>query len=256
MKRLMIHVERTVRPIRAEESTKCRMREEQHAHIIAIYEEELQRTGDQKRAIELACERFGNPADLRVDLQRTVPWIEHALFVRMDAYLRRRKHETVLRHAMRMAGAVLLSYTILCVVAFATVDVLAAAGMGGAVARASRDFAVRTRLCGAMGLFFVINAGVFTLIGAAMRTQMETGLLRPRSMIATSGLCLLASASVFFTGWGLLWITLLDPGASFALLPRWFVLAGVTPFGFAVVSRLAAMDVARSRPWTSLQLDE
>ena len=115
MKPLMIHVERAVRPVCAEESTKCNMREELYAHITSIYEEELQRTGDEDAAIEGACRRFGEPADLTAGLQAGIPWTER-VFARTDALVRRREHETALRHGFRMAGTCLLFYVLLCVV--------------------------------------------------------------------------------------------------------------------------------------------
>jgi len=73
-KELMVVVERAVRPVRATVQRKRRMREELLGHLIAIFEEENQRLGDVQPALDCARRRFGNPAELTRELQRTVPW--------------------------------------------------------------------------------------------------------------------------------------------------------------------------------------
>ena len=72
MNRLMICVERAVRPVRAEENTKCNMREELYAHIVSIFQEEHEWTGDENMAITNALCRFGELSDLTTELQATV----------------------------------------------------------------------------------------------------------------------------------------------------------------------------------------
>ncbi|MFV1965855.1 MAG: hypothetical protein ACC628_10560 [Pirellulaceae bacterium] len=256
MKPLMIHVERAVRPVRAEESTKCNMRDELYAHITSIYEEELQRTGDEDAAIEGACRRFGEPDDLTVELQASIQWIERVA-ARSDALVRRRRNETVLRHALRMAGTCLLGYTVLGVVTFTAVHFLALVGVDPGSGNRSGQFALRLRMTASLGGWFVVNSGAFTLIGYAMRSQVEAGLLRPRSFLVTGGLCALTALTVLVTGWGfLLSLPGIDLGISLALLPRWVVLAGLTPLGFVIVARLAAIEMVRSKPWTSLDIDD
>ena len=254
MKPLMIHVERAVRPVRAEESTKCNMRDELYAHITSIYEEELKRTGDENAAMEAACRRFGEPADLTAELQATIPWIERVT-ARVDASVRRRTNETAPRHALRMAGACLLSYVVLGVVTLTTFHLLARVGVGPSSGSLSCHVALRLRMIASLASWFVVNVGAFTLIGNAMRSQVEAGLLRPRSFLLAGGLGALAALTVLATGWGfLLSLPGIDPETSLALLPRWLVLAGLTPLGLATVARLAAIEIVRSRPWTSLDI--
>jgi len=256
MKSLMIHVERAVRPVRAEESTRCKMREELYAHIVSIYDEELRRTGDEDVALDEACRRFGEPDSLTTELQGSVPWIE-CVVARIDALARRRKHETLLHHALRMVGACLLCYMVLATVTLGTSHLLAVAGVGPSTGNLSTHLVLRLRTLASLGGFFLVNVGVFTLIGYAMRSQMEEGLLRPRSIIAAGGFCLLAALTAFVTAWGfLLSMPGIDAATGLALLPRWLVLAGLTPLGFAAVCRLAAIEVVRSRPWTSLEIDD
>jgi hypothetical protein len=71
--RLKILIERAVRPIQASTSRKRLMREELLAHVTAVFEEEAARLGDDHLAIERTEQRFGNPADLTVQLQESVP---------------------------------------------------------------------------------------------------------------------------------------------------------------------------------------
>jgi hypothetical protein len=65
-------VERAVRPVLASEQRKLRMREELLAHLTAIFDEEQQRLGDETAALAKSRGRFGDPAQLTVELNRTV----------------------------------------------------------------------------------------------------------------------------------------------------------------------------------------
>jgi len=255
MKQLMIHVERAVRPVCAEESTKCNMREELYAHITSICEQELEQTDDKEAAISQACRRFGQPADLTPELQQSVSWLGRAV-ASIDRWVWRRKHETILHYAWRIVATSVLFFTILSVVTLGGFHVLGVAGIGPSANQVPHGFALRIRFVFALGCWFVANVAVFTLISHAMCRQLETGLLRPRSWRVTSGLCVLAALTVLGTGWGFLLIVPIDFGESLTLLPRWLVLACLTPLGFAALARLAAIEVVRSRPWDSLILDD
>jgi hypothetical protein len=81
MRELMIHVERIVRPVRAGEALKLRMRRELLAHLQQAMEEERNRGGDEAAATEHAKRRLGSPADVTRQLQDSVPWL-HRLLLR------------------------------------------------------------------------------------------------------------------------------------------------------------------------------
>ena len=66
-------VEQAVRPVRATMARKRRMREELLAHLMAIFEEEAERLGDEQAALEQAKQRFGDPRELTGQLQQAVP---------------------------------------------------------------------------------------------------------------------------------------------------------------------------------------
>jgi hypothetical protein len=70
--RLMKHVERAVRPVRADRNRKLQMREELLAHLTALVDEERQRTGDDEAALAAAAARFGDPAALARELDASV----------------------------------------------------------------------------------------------------------------------------------------------------------------------------------------
>jgi hypothetical protein len=251
----MIHVERAVRPVRGEESTKCGMREELYAHIAAIYEEERRRTGGEQAAIDAARRRFGEPDALTAELQESVPRIER-FFSRIDATIQRRRGESTLRHALRMILTCLLCYTALAVVTLTATRFLPVAGVGPSVRSLTAHSALGLRVVVAFGAWFIVHVGVFTLIGYAMRSQVEAGLLKPRTLFAAAGFCVLSALTVLLSSWAFLLSLPIDPAAAFELLPRWLIMAGLTPLGFAVLSRIAAIEAARSRPWTSLEIDD
>ncbi len=70
---LKVLVERAVRPVRASISRKRSMREELLAHVTAIFEEEILKSGDDKLALERTTQRFGNPREISHELQSSVP---------------------------------------------------------------------------------------------------------------------------------------------------------------------------------------
>ena len=74
------YVERIVRPVRCTTPRKRKMREELLAHLTAIYDEELSRLSDPDAAWATAAERFGMPAELTCELQRSLSWSERVSY--------------------------------------------------------------------------------------------------------------------------------------------------------------------------------
>jgi ATP-dependent Clp protease ATP-binding subunit ClpC len=70
---LKIIVERAIRPVRAGIARKRKMREELLAHVVGVFEEEAARLGDDRVALERTALRFGNPAEVTIQLQESVP---------------------------------------------------------------------------------------------------------------------------------------------------------------------------------------
>lgn len=73
---LVAYIERAIGAIPASVSRKRRMREEHLAHLLDIYDEELERLHDERTAAARAKQRFGLPDDLRIGLTAAVPWVE------------------------------------------------------------------------------------------------------------------------------------------------------------------------------------
>jgi hypothetical protein len=107
------HVERTVRPIRASNFRKDRMREELLTHLTAIYDEErIQNPNDAPGALAAAVTRFGDPAELRAELQASVPWLESILCTSIpptNGRFPRRPGETIQQFLRRLGPWVTLS---------------------------------------------------------------------------------------------------------------------------------------------------
>ncbi len=99
--RLMILVETAVRPVRATPRRKQEMREELLAHLIAVFEEEATRLGNEPAALDEAARRFGNPAELTQQLQKSVSW-DDRLVTRMSEFISP-PGNSVARRALRHA---------------------------------------------------------------------------------------------------------------------------------------------------------
>ena len=54
------------------------MREELLAHLTAIFEEEVEKLGDDRPALDRAKRRFGDPSELTAQLQDAVPFWDRA----------------------------------------------------------------------------------------------------------------------------------------------------------------------------------
>jgi hypothetical protein len=71
--KLMVLVERAVRPVRASVSRKREMREELLAHVTGIFEEQVEKSGDERIALERTTQRFGDPREISDELRSSVP---------------------------------------------------------------------------------------------------------------------------------------------------------------------------------------
>jgi hypothetical protein len=83
MNDLMIHVERIVRPVRAMQFRKLRMRRELLSHLQSAFDEERAAGVDDPTALAAARQRLGDPLELTKSLQASVPWIERTLMMRV-----------------------------------------------------------------------------------------------------------------------------------------------------------------------------
>jgi len=106
---LKIIAERAIRPVRASTAQKRKMGEELLAHLVGVFEEEAARLGDEQATLERTEQRFGDPTELAVRLQESVPaidsikWFVERLCFRPGESTPRR----ALRHAFLIDGLVL-----------------------------------------------------------------------------------------------------------------------------------------------------
>jgi ATP-dependent Clp protease ATP-binding subunit ClpC len=103
---LMKIVERAVRPVRAGIVRKRRMREELLAHLTAIYEDELSRTGDPSSAVQAAAARFGNPSELATELNAALSYTERFSYF-VERWVLYRAPESAARYSVRLSGYML-----------------------------------------------------------------------------------------------------------------------------------------------------
>lgn len=74
MKELMVHIEKAVRPLRATQSHRRKVRQELLEHLQGVYEEEIERLGDHDLAVKSAITRFGPADELSHQLRAALPW--------------------------------------------------------------------------------------------------------------------------------------------------------------------------------------
>lgn len=95
-------VERVIRPLRASISRKRTIREELLAHMSAIYDQERAKSADREVALQNARERFGDPAELRREIQSSIPYCERFNYL-MERQLQYRAPESAAHFAYRIA---------------------------------------------------------------------------------------------------------------------------------------------------------
>ena len=73
---LQAHLDGAIAPIAASRARKQQMREEMLAHLLDVFERELERVGDETAACAAAIQSFGAADQLRDDLMDAVPFWE------------------------------------------------------------------------------------------------------------------------------------------------------------------------------------
>ncbi|MBI3735827.1 hypothetical protein HY256_04860, partial [Candidatus Sumerlaeota bacterium] len=177
---LRARVERAVRPVRASESRKDRIREELYAHLWSICEEEQGKEPDRcvnsngdapfsPEVIARAIERFGDSDELRLWLQDSVPEMERVLFVRLpwihrvedylQARFERRQNESAARWAGRLAVLFAVLIGFVCFVVNPLVQLLL---------KPQPNLRKVFIMGGVMVLLTAVNAFLFILLNSGM----------------------------------------------------------------------------------------
>ena len=253
MKELMVHVERAVRPVRAEPARKLKMRRELLAHLTSIYEEERARRSDPAAARAEALRRFGEPAALTRELQDSVPALERILHTPIPALSwmtaiqrlnARRPGESDSHYAVRSAvwqGVVLTSTAVpFCLIRMA--------GSGWVLGPSELGV-----MAGCLAALAVVNSAFVYLVAGMARVV--RGDLRPPALVRAAGYWAgavaagLASAPVSVR----LLLGKENPHNRLSVVAA--VLA-VVLLGFAAAFRLDAVVKRRQLEWTALEIGE
>ena len=78
---LTAHVTQAIGALPASRARRQRMQEELLAHLLDLYDEELERLQDEQAALDRAKQRFGRAGDLRSELVTAVPWVERLILL-------------------------------------------------------------------------------------------------------------------------------------------------------------------------------
>jgi hypothetical protein len=248
VKEFMVHVERAVRPVRAEPARKLKMRRELLAHLTSIYEEEVTRRSNPTAARAEALRRFGDPAALTRELQDSVPALERILHTPIPALsgmtaiqrlLGRRPGESDSHYAVRSAvwqGVLLTSLAVPLVV-------VRMAGSGWALTPS--ELAV---MAGCLAALAIVNSAFVYLVAGMVRAV--CGEPRPAALVRVAGYWAgavaagLASAPVSAR-------MMLGNEDSHYRLPVLAVVLAVVLLGIAAVIRLDAMRKRRQSEWVN-----
>jgi hypothetical protein len=232
---LKILVERAVRPVRASSACKRKMREELLAHVMAVFEEEAGKLGDERAALERTAERFGNPGDLTGRLRDSLPagerlagLVEPLIFRPGESTLRR-----AVRHSL-LVGAEIVVFLLLTWFVWGRVS----------------EWPTEVMLHGSV---LVVVCGLifsFTFLAHWMRQALHgpAGRSWPRLLLAAAAAWLLIPAATFgmcleFSG--NVWSSLTD------VLPM-VAFFGAVPMLLAVVVSLTAAQTRSAEEWASL----
>jgi len=247
--RLRIHVERIVRPVRAAERRKDRMREELLAHATAAFQEERQAHDSDDDSVEAVFDRLGKSAELSRELQAGVSWIERLLFTgqrgptRVQRWLYRKPGESIWHLTARCAViyglclALAMALPVLCIALFCV-----------ETSKIWRVIEIWPLFLG-IWLWSLGNA-----VSAEALHRVIWGAVRRFDIAA--GIYLLYSLGAFLI---LLWVRRIANDWCFLIgldLWGWAGVASVAPVILIVSSRLGYLEHQRFHRWTGLDLAE
>jgi hypothetical protein len=256
MRELRIHIERIVRPIGASPRRKLRMREELLAHLTAIVEEE--------GSLERALTRFGDPQEIRRELQAAVPWRERLAHTPLISdrwrvfagWAHPRAGERPVRHALRITTTcALLCFLPCALVVFVVIplEVELVAGPG--------DFAGALEGFVMFGLpmfFFLTLAGFACVLFGQAVVRRRRGSAGAPSFSGVVGRGLLLALTLFGLGFLFTWVEAVlgqrfSWGQSQILIGA---IAGVAPLVGTWVALKAHEEGRAFREWKSLRIDD
>ena len=255
MNALRVHVERAVRPIRANGLRKDRMREELLAHLTGVFEEELERLGDEGGAAREAIRRFGGAQDVSQELQAAVPRVEQLLHAnlpglgQLDHVFAPRVGESRRRLAWRMA-------------AWQTLAGTAMVASVVAVAAIVREDQLLPRLVTFAAGAVLLFCGGHVLLSAVLAPEMSRAMDRvsadPRAWLGLAGWCVLSGIVVAMLGLGGAGLINWYGSAAVFRPDQWWILLLVAlggQLGLVAYTWGWTIELRRFRRWGRLKVD-
>lgn len=252
LRELKTIVESAVRPLRATARRKRTVREELLGHLMAVYDEELQRLGDERAALDRATKRFGDPVALTAQLQQGVTRGERLLSrieqwsLAMDRRILRRPGESTARCATR--GALLL-FALFASVFLGLVPVaMLLRGLGQGIA-AALPLLIGTTLVMSMGSF------AFILLAYAMFEALYDPVRRRPARAAV--VALLAAVVGPIAALALDWLTAGHrPNAVPNLWSVGVLTAIFIPIALVLAVRVRAAEIRYEQEWSLLDIGQ
>ncbi len=244
---LMKIIERTVRTLPCDKTTKLRIRDDLYSQLKLIYEEELAKDGDESSALQRAKVRFGKPSDLRKELAATIPtrmrWGSAFNDYILGAPPGRQWIPFAARFAFRLAA-------IHFVMTFGMFAVLIVLGKDASVLGIWPTFL-------AISVLFGVNAFTFTICGlsALDALRLEEGRVKFKRPTRFVGATLGAGLSMAASYVVLMSISFLNLEQN--NVPAIFLtVCAVAMMLFLVVIAMTAKTELRDREWSALDLSE
>ncbi|HEV7282266.1 MAG TPA: hypothetical protein VGN57_18835 [Pirellulaceae bacterium] len=247
---LMKVVERAVRPVRAGRTRKLQMRLELLAHLTGLYEEERTRLGDDAAAFAAARERFGDPAELSQELDRSVgvvgrlAWIDTSMEERLENLFGYREDRSLTWHL----GRTFLTSVGTCAAIVGLIALGSFLLPEGRLAWVSAT-SVAPVLLFVVGTTFVVNSAALAIVTDFYDRD------RPRwgSALLHATACVVAMTLIFCAVW---WSILEDPSHILPQLPLIAFVNALVPAGLILVAWSSEGKARPHREWARLELDQ
>ena len=243
-KELKIVVERAVRPVRATIARKRKMREELLAHLVSIFEEEMQKAGDEQAALGQAKQRFGDVRELSGHIQGAIPRREWFSYL-AERILLFRNGESALAHSMRVAGSMFLWFATTLLV---LPPVLLLRGRQHEIVRLELALV-------AAGIAFAGLLFVMTLLGHSLRRVLFPKTCT-RSLLTASFYVLLSAPVVPVLGFLLAWIATGDLAVGYAHFRFLWWSTVVVPVVLMAAVWQIVKDAQDDNDWARLEIGD
>lgn len=242
LRQLQRTVEQAVRPVRASLSCKRGMREEMLSHLLAVYEQELGRLGDEQSALLQAGKRFGDPVNLTPELQDAVPPTDR--FLLLCDMLSYSPGESSWRWAARHTVFMLAGWLLWAIA------ILPLLWLRGRLHELDLILHILAALCAIMVPFSMTMHVLPERIGRAL-----FGAPSERSLRAAVVYALLALLVFPALAWIFQLLLGQDLGESLTQLRLACYFAPAAPLLFMLLGRQVADESRRNREWLQVEID-